>query len=176
MRSAFDKEDASANTRDINKDAIRKYIKDAPWGLGLGMGNDNIPANNKYRKLSSIPPDSEYVYIWVHTGPIGVSVFTFCMILIFAGGCYTVLFRLKNKSLVGIGAGFCCAFVAINLGGYANQVLYGFPNAITFYGGMAIVYILPFLESDWIVYEQQQLAKQEEKKRLKEEKKLAKRV
>ena len=176
MRSAFDKEDASANTRDINKDAIRKYIKDAPWGLGLGMGNDNIPANNKYRKLSSIPPDSEYVYIWVHTGPIGVSIFTFCMILIFAGGCYTVLFRLKNKSLAGIGAGFCCAFVAINLGGYANQVLYGFPNAITFFGGMAIVYILPFLESDWIVYEQQQLAKQEEKKRLKEEKKLAKRV
>ena len=176
MRSAFNKEDASANARDINKDAIRKYIQDAPWGIGLGMGNDNVPANNKYNRLSSIPPDSEYVYIWVHTGPIGVTVFSVCMFLIFAGGCYTVLFKIKNKSLAGIGAGLCCAFVAINLGGYANQVLYGFPNGVTFYGGMAIVYILPFLESEWEEYEKEQIAKIEEKKRLKLEKKLAKRV
>ena len=174
MRSAFNKDDASSNVRDINKDAIQKYIKDAPWGIGLGMGNDNIPSNNKFRKLSSIPPDSEYVYIWVHTGPIGVTIFTICMVLIFAGGCYIVLFKLRNKTLVGIGAGLCCAFVAINLGGYANQVLYGFPNGVTFFGGMAIVYILPFLE--WEEYEKMELAKIEEKKRLKLEKKLASRV
>lgn len=176
MRSAFNKDDASANVRDINKDAIRKYIKDAPWGIGLGMGGDNVPANNKYNKLSTIPPDSEYVYIWVHTGPIGVSIFTFCMVLILAGGCYTVLFKLNNKTLIGIGAGLCGAFVAINLGGYANQVLYGFPNGVTFFGGMAIVYILPFLEPEWEEYEKMQIAKNEEKKRLKIEKRLASRV
>ena len=176
MRSAFNKDDASANVRDINKDAIRKYIKDAPWGIGLGMSPDNIPANNKYNKLSSIPPDSEYVFIWVHTGPIGVSVFTFCVVLIFAGGCYVVLFRLRNKSLIGVGAGFCCAFVSINLGGYANQVLYGFPNGITFFGGMAIVYILPYLEPEWEKYEKNRLDQIEKKRLLKLEKKLASRV
>ena len=176
MRSAFNKEDASANVRDVNKAAIRGYIKDAPWGIGLGMGGDNVPANNKYRKLSTIPPDSEYVYIWIRTGPIGVSVFTFCMILIFAGGAYIVLFRLKNKSLIGIGAGFCCAFVAINLGGYANQVLYGFPNGVTFFGGMAIVYVLPYLEPEWELYEEKRIKQIKEEKRIKSEKKLAKRV
>ena len=176
MRSAFNKNDASANTRDINKDAIRKYIQDAPWGIGLGVAQENVPANNKYKKLSSIPPDSEYVYIWVHTGPIGVSVFTFCMVLIFLGGCHVVIFRLKSKSLAGIGAGICCAFVSINLGGYANQVLYGFPNGVTFFGAMAIVYILPYLEPEWEKYEEQLLAKQKEKKRLKQEKRLASRV
>ena len=98
------------------------------------------------------------------------------MILILGGGCYIVLFKLKNKSLAGIGAGLCCAFVAINLGGYANQVLYGFPNGVTFFGGMAIVYILPFLEPEWEEYEKKQIAKIEEKKRLKLEKKLASRV
>ena len=56
MRSAFNKDDASANVRDINKDAIRKYLKDAPWGIGMGMSGANIPANNKYNKLSTIPP------------------------------------------------------------------------------------------------------------------------
>ena len=176
MRSGFNKEDASANVRDINKEAIKKYIRDIPWGIGLGMDSKNVPANNKFKKLSTIPPDSEYVYIWVHTGPIGVTVFACCMFLIFIGGCQVVMFRLKNKTLIGIGAGFCCAFVSINLGGYANQVLFQYPNGLTFFGGMAIVYILPYLEPEWEEYEKRLIAQREEKKRLKLEKKLASRV
>ena len=70
----------------------------------------------------------------------------------------------------------CSAFIAIQLGAYANQVLYQYPNGLTFFGGLAIVYTLPYFEKEWIEYEQQRLAKQEEKKRLKLEKKLAKRV
>ncbi len=176
MRSAFDKKDASANVRDINKAAITKYMKDAPWGIGIGMYTDNIPTWNKFKLLSEIPPDSEYVFIWVRTGVIGVSIFALCMIIILAGGSYIVLFRLKNKSLIGIGGGLCAAFTSIQLGGYANQVIYQYPNGVTFFGGMAIVYLLPYIEREWIEYEQQRLAIQEEKKRLKLEKKLAKRV
>lgn len=176
MRSAFNKNDASANVRDVNKASIRKYLKDAPWGLGIGSTQKNIPANNVYRKLSTIPPDSEYVYIWVHTGVIGITVFIITTIIMWIGACWIVMFRLKNKSLIGVGAGLCCAFVAIQLGAYANQVLMQFPNCLTFYGGLTIVYILPYLESDWIEYEKGRLAKQEERKRLKLEKKLAKRV
>ena len=133
MRSAFNKDDASANVRDINKDAIRKYIKDAPWGIGMGMSGANIPANNKYNKLSTIPPDSEYVFIWVHTGPIGITVFLFCMAIMWIGACRIVLFKLKNRSLIGIGGGLCGAFVAIQLGAYANQVLYQYPNGLTYF-------------------------------------------
>lgn len=175
MRSAFNKDDASANVRDINKEAIRKYIQDAPWGIGLGMGY-NVPANNKYAKLATIPPDSEYVYIWIRTGPIGITIFVITTLIMLAGACYIVLFRLKSRSLMGIGAGFCCAFVAIQLGGYANQVLMQFPNCVIFYGGLSIVYILPFIEPEWIKYEDRKLAEHEEKKRLKLEKKLASRV
>lgn len=176
MRSAFNKEDASANVRDVNKAAIKKYIRDAPWGIGIGYNPSNIPANNKYNLLSNIPPDSEYVYIWVHTGIIGVSVFTFCMLLMWLGACRIVMFKLKSPSLIGIGGGLCSAFIAIQLGAYANQVLYQFPNGLTFFGGLAIVYILPYLESDWIEHEQHRIEKIEEQKRLKLEKKLAKRV
>lgn len=176
MRTAFDKKDASANVRDINKAAIAKYLKDAPWGIGIGMMSANIPANNKFKKLSDIPPDSEYVFIWVRTGPVGVTVFTCCMVMMLLGGCYVVLFRLKNPTLVGIGGGLCAAFVSIHLGGYANQILFQYPNGITFFGGMAIVYLLPYIEPEWIIYEEMRLAKIEEKKRLRLEKKLASRV
>ena len=176
MRSAFDKNDASANVRSINQEAIRKYIADAPWGLGLAAGYDNVPANNKYKKLSTIPPDSEYVYIWVHTGPIGITTFLVLTAIMFIGACWIVMFRIKNRSLMGIGAGFCSAFAAIQLGGYANQVLMQFPNALIFYGGLALVYVLPYIEPAWVEMEEKQFAEQEERKRIKLEKKLASRV
>lgn len=176
MRSAFSKSDASANTRNINQETMKKYMKEAPWGIGLGMKGTNVPANNKYNRMATIAADSEYVFIWLRTGTIGITVFVITMLIMLGGACYVVFFRLKSRSLIGIGGGLCSSFVAIQIGGYANQVLLQFPNALIFYGGLSIVYILPYLEPAWIEYENKKLSEQEEKKRLKLEKKLASRV
>ena len=177
MRTVFNKEnDKSANARSINKETIRKYMKEAPWGIGLGMNRENVPKNNKYTLMSSIPPDSHYVFVWIHTGKIGLITFIITTLLMLIGACGIVLFRLRSPSLRGIGAGFCCAFIAIHLGAYGNEVLFQFPNCLIFYGGLTIVYILPFIEKEWIEYEAKELAIQEEKARLKLEKKKASRV
>ena len=176
MRSAFNRSDASANVRDKNKETMAKYLNDAPWGIGIAIRSGDVPARNKYVILSNIAPDSEYVYIWIHTGKIGVTVFAISMFLMFIGGCWVTLFKLKNKSLIGIGGGICCAFAAMQVGGYLNQVLFQYPNGLIFFGGLAIVYVLPYLEKDWETYEQVRLIKEEEKRRLKLEKKAAKRV
>ena len=176
MRSAFNKDDASASVRASNQKAMKKYLDEAPWGIGMHIGYQNAPANNKYTYMATVPPDSEYVFIWIHTGIIGITTFLICTAIMIIGACWIVLFRLRSPSLRGIGAGFCCAMVSQQLGGYGNQVLMQFPNCLTFYGGLAIVYILPYLENDWEVYEAEQLARQEEKKRLKLEKKRAAKV
>lgn len=176
MRSAFDKNDASANVRASNQAAMKKYLAEAPWGIGMHIGYQNAPANNKYTFMATIPPDSEYVFIWIHTGIIGITVFLICTAIMILGACRIVLFRLRSPSLRGIGAGFCCAMISQQLGGYGNQVLLQFPNCLTFFGGLAIVYVLPYLEDEWIDYESEQLDIQEEKKRLKLEKKRASRV
>ncbi len=176
MRTAFDKNDASAGVRAYNQQVMKKYLKDAPWGIGIAQGYGSVPANNKYTLMSTIPADSEYVYIWIRTGAIGISLFLICTAIMLMGASWIVLFKLNSSSLRGIGAGMCCAFVAIQLGGYGNQVLMQFPNCLVFYGGLTIVYILPFIEKEWIEYENEQLAIQNEKKRLKLEKKKASRV
>lgn len=176
MRSAFNRNDASSNVRAINQEAIRKYIRDAPWGIGLGASFNNVPANNKYKKLSTIPPDSEYVFIWVHTGRIGITTFLILTAIMFLGACSVVFNKIKSRSLMGVGAGFCGAFAAIQLGGYGNQVLMQFPNCLIFYGGLAIVYILPYIEPEWVEMEEKRLAAQKERERIKLEKKLASRV
>ncbi len=176
MRSAFDKNDASTNVRKINQETMKKYMREAPWGIGLGMYGDQVPANNKYRLMSTIPADSEYVFIWLRTGVIGITTFLFLTAIMFAGACWIVFFTLKSPSLRGIGAGFCCAMVSQQLGGYGNMVLLQFPNCLVFYGGLTIVYILPHIENEWIAYENEQLAKQKEKKLLKLEKKELRRL
>ena len=176
MRTAFDKNDASAGAREYNQEVMKKYLKDAPWGIGIAQGYGSVPANNKYTLMSTIPADSEYVYIWIRTGVIGITLFLILTAVMLIGACWIVMFQLRSPSLRGIGAGFCCAFVALQLGGYGNQVLMQFPNCLTFYGGLTIVYILPYIENEWIEYEKRQLAIQEEKKRLKLEKKRASRV
>jgi len=176
MRSAFDKNDASANTRTINQRTMKKYMKEAPWGIGIGMNYSNVPANNKYTLMANIAPDSEYVFIWLRTGVIGITIFLICTAIMLIGACWIVFFTLKSPSLRGIGAGLTCAMVSQQLGAYGNQVLMQFPNGLVFYGGLTIVYVLPWIEKEWIEYENELLAKQEEKKRLKLEKKLASRV
>ncbi len=105
MRSAFDKSDASANARDINQQTMRKYMKDAPWGIGLGMFGQQVPANNKYNLMATIPTDSEYVFIWLRTGRIGITLFVITTLIMFGGACRIVFFKLKNPSLIGIGGG-----------------------------------------------------------------------
>ncbi len=176
MRTTFDRSDASANVRTINQETMKKYMKEAPWGIGLGMNYENVPANNKYAIMSVIPPDSEYVFIWLRTGKIGITLFIITMLLMLGGACWITMFKIKSPSLRGVGAGFCCAFISMQLGGYGNQVLMQFPNCLLFYGGLSIVYILPFIEKEWVEFEAKEIAIQEEKERLKLEKKKASRV
>lgn len=176
MRSAFNKNDASMGARYSNQAVMKKYLAEAPWGIGIGNNYDDVPPNNKFYRLSKIPPDSEYIYIWVHTGIVGIITFLFVNAIIILGACHIVFFRLKSKSLQGIASGLTCSFIIIQLGGYVNQVLMQFPNCLLFYGAISIVYALPSMEAEWITYEAKQLEKQKEKDRIKEEKKRASRV
>lgn len=176
MRSAFDKNDASASVRDYNKENMKKYVRDAPWGMGIGLFTNDIPAFNKYKILSQTPPDSEYVFIWVHTGKIGLTVFIITTIMMLFGACWIVLFRIRNSSLRGIGAAFCCAFIAIQLGGYGNQILMQFPNVVILYGGLSLVYVLPLIEPEFQALEDNRLQIQAERKEAKLKKKRESRV
>ncbi len=170
MRSAFDTKDASKNVRDINKEALKKYLRDAPFGMGINIDENTIPAFNKFKVVYQTPNDSTYVFFWQRTGIVGVYVFSIMNIIILVGGCLITLLRLKSKNCKGIAAGFCCAFIAIQVGGYANHILLQYPNIILFYGGMAIVYLMPAIEEDFIKFEEEKIAIQEEKRRLRLEK------
>lgn len=176
MRSAFNKNDASMGVREYNQMTMKKYMKDIPWGLGIGMESQDVPRHHKLKVLSQLAPDSEYVYIWVRTGKVGISVFVFTVLLMSLGACCYVFFKIKDPQVRGIGAGLTCAFFCIQVGGYANQVLMQFPNCFIFYCGLAIVFILPYIEDGFKAQNEKALEKQNKWKQKRLEKKRAKRV
>lgn len=176
MRSAFNKDDASKGQREINQEIMRKYLKDAPWGIGIGDRSQNVPPTHKYRVMTTIPPDSEYVFFWIHTGQIGLILLIIVNATILIGASIITMFRLKNPRLRGIAAAITCAFVSQQLGGYGNQVLFQFPNGLMFYGAMSIVFVLPRMEQRYNEWEAVKIEKEEKRKQLKLEKKRASRV
>ena len=176
MRSAFNTNDASLSVRDLNKQALKKYLQDAPFGMGINIDENRIPRFNKFKVVQDTSNDSTYVFFWQRTGIVGVYVFATMNIIILLGGCLIAFFRLKNKACRGIASGLCCGFLGIQAGGYANHILMQYPNLILFYGGMAIVYLLPAIESDYIAYEERKVTEIEEKKRLKQEKREKSRI
>lgn len=176
MRSAFNKNDASKGVREQNQDVMRQYLKDAPWGIGIGDRSQHVPPTHKYRIMTTIAPDSEYVFFWIHTGQIGLILLIIVNATILIGASIITMFRLKNPRLRGIAAAITCAFVSQQLGGYGNQVLFQFPNGLMFYGAISIVFVLPRMEQRYNEWEAVEIEQEEKRKQLKLEKKRASRV
>ena len=111
---------------------MKKYLRDAPWGIGMGIGYQNVPANNKYTFMATRSRPTQSMSLSGFTyGVIGITVSSSsALAIMLIGACWIVIFRLKKSLLRGIGAGLCCAFVSMQLGGYGNQVLMQFPNCL----------------------------------------------
>lgn len=139
-------------------------MQDAPFGLGFNIDEGNVPSNHKYKIVYQTSNDSTYVFLWQRAGIVGEILFGIVNGIILLGGVFIVFVKLRSKVCLGIASAFCCAFTAIQVGGYANHILLQYPNLILYYGGMAIVYLLPGIEKDFDSYTKWLYDKQEEKK------------
>lgn len=146
MRSAFNKEDASIEVREMNKMAMRNYIRELPLGLGAGLRSGDVPPSNKNYYLSVVAPDSTWVYVNIHYGDIGMYIFLFSFIGIIGYGGYIVFFRIRDPELRGLLAGLTSGSAAMCLAGYANQIQLQFPNCFLFFGQMMIVFLGPDID------------------------------
>lgn len=147
MRTAFNMEqDASYQVRDHNKEAISKYMSEAPLGVGLGKDIYNVPTYNRYYIVVATPPDSSLVYFWTRTGIVGVSLFCFVSFLILLECTRRVWFKIKDKELQTICAVFTAASAGWFAAGYANQIYFQYPNSLIVFGMQTIVFMAPFLD------------------------------
>lgn len=148
MRSAFNFQDKSLVVRLENQKLIRAYMKDKPFGAGLGHGGGKAKRYVPDAYLSQIPTDSWFVMVWVETGIVGLALHIAILCYIIAYGSYLVLFRIRDPQLRGT----ICALVAGVFGmaatSYGNEILGQFPNSLTVYMCQAFIFLAPRFDEE----------------------------
>lgn len=121
MRTAFrPTEDASFNVRTTNKERFAYYLKDRPFGVGVG---GVIVDEEGLMKLDEefIPTDSYYVGIWVQGGIVGLCLYLALQSILLLRCCYIIMFRIKNKQLSLILAVLASCVFGLWLNGYVGN-------------------------------------------------------
>ena len=139
MRTAFTPtEDGSFNVRRENQARLGEYLKNKPFGEGLGLsGVENQKMSNRF--TTSIPHDSWYVKIWVETSIAGITLYLGFLFLSIAHGAWIIMFRIKNKELKGVLSAFLCGVTGMLLSAYGNAFWGQYPTPIIAFTGLALV-------------------------------------
>ena len=149
MRTVFDTEDASMNVRFEHQKALKAYMSEIPFGIGLGVDAEEVPPQNKYRFVATCPPDSELVYIWIHLGKVGLIVYLVLQVIMYICACCILLFRVKNPEIRGPLTGMLCGTAGMLVASYANQIYFQFPNGPLIYTCLTLVFLAPYFDKQY---------------------------
>ncbi|MCF0195873.1 MAG: O-antigen ligase family protein [Bacteroidaceae bacterium] len=168
MRSAFNKDDASLATREVNKKAMERYLAEVPMGIGAGIQNGDIPPSNKNHFLSVIAPDSTWVYVHIRYGIIGECCFLFSFFGIIIYGSYVVLTKIKQREVVGQMAATVSGCASMFIAGYSNAIMMQFPNCLIFFGSMGMLVVAVIVDEKALKEQEEETLKmlQEEQEKM----------
>ncbi|NDU95196.1 O-antigen ligase family protein [Spirosoma terrae] len=140
MRSALTPmNDPSFILRLQNQEKMRTYLRDLPFGAGIGTTTDGGTRFSPWHWAAQIAPDSWYVQLWMETGRVGVTLYILILIGVVGIGIRRV-WQLKDPWLIKIMYGFLAEFVGLAFMGYSNPVLGQFPtNCVIFISTMLVV-------------------------------------
>lgn len=149
MRTVFDTEDASMNVRYENQRALKAYMSELPFGIGIGVNGEEVPPQNKYRFVATVAPDSELVNIWIRLGKVGLTVYLVLQVLMYICACCILLFRVKNPEIRGPLTGMLCGTAGMLVASYANQIYFQFPNGPLIYTCLTLVFLAPYFDKQY---------------------------
>ena len=139
MRTSFTpNKDASFNVRKNNQKKLASYLKNKPFGEGLGLsGVENRKVSLRF--TTTIPHDSLYVKIWVETGIVGLILYLGGFIIVIAKCAQIIMFKIKNIELRGIFTGLLCGIFGMLLSAYGNAFFGQYPTAIIVYVFLSLI-------------------------------------
>ena len=149
MRTIFDTEDASMNVRYENQKALKAYMSEIPFGIGLGVTGEEVPPQNKYRFVATVAPDSEFVNIWIRMGKVGIIFYLILQTLMYICASFILVFRVKNPEIRGPLTGMLCGTAGMLVASYANQIYFQFPNGPLIYTCLTLVFLAPYFDKQY---------------------------
>lgn len=143
MRTAFNPEDASLQTRLNNQQLIKGYLATRPFGGGLGSTGQLGQKYNPGSFLSMVPTDSWYVMIWMEGGVVGLVLHLILLFYIVGKASFLVMFRLKDAAIKRAVTAMAAGMFGIMAASYGNPVLGQMPVGILLYTSMAFMFMAP---------------------------------
>ena len=121
-------QDASFLVRLENQQKLREFLKDKPFGAGIGTSSG---AGNRFSPdyfAAQIPPDSWYVQLWIETGIVGLAIYLFMLTAIILLGLYKI-WRLKDPWLIKVMIALIAEFIGITVVSYSNPIMGQYPTS-----------------------------------------------
>lgn len=139
MRTAFSPtEDGSFNVRRDNQKKLADYLKNKPFGEGLGLsGVENQKTSMRF--TTSIPHDSFYVKLWVETGIVGFVLHMGILMTVMIRCSWILMFKVKDPELKGRLIGLLCGIFGMLLSAYGNAFWGQYPTNIIVYTGLSLI-------------------------------------
>ena len=139
MRTAFQPtKDASFIVRKENQKRLAAYLKNKPFGEGLGLsGGENRKMSIRF--TTSVPVDSWYVKLWVETGIIGAVLYLGILFITIGRGSWIVMFKIHDPELKGRLTAFLCGIFGMLASAYGNAFWGQYPTAIIAFTSLSLV-------------------------------------
>jgi hypothetical protein len=149
MRTAFDPNDASLQTRLANQRTLSVYLSTRPLGGGLGHAGKKALKSLPNTFLANIATDSWYVMIWAELGVIGLSLHLFILFYIIFKTTYLVWFRIRDPNLKMTIMALASGMFGIMVASYGNAVLGSMPTSMLIYTSMALMLNAEVLDKEY---------------------------
>lgn len=139
LRSALNPEDASFQARLNNRAALSRFLRDKPFGGGVGAAGSWGQRFSPNSWLGQFPTDGLFTRIRAETGLIGRIMYVGIWLIILARGIYFV-WNFEDPEKKYLAMAILSGYAGVILASYGNSVLTSFPISLVCYVGLAFVY------------------------------------
>lgn len=147
MRSALDPNDASLNVRKENQKKFKSYLRNRPFGGGIGTSGSWGQRFSPGTFLAETPNDSWYVKIWAEMGIVGLSLHLTILVFI-ALMALLKIWEVRDPGLKQKLLALFAGYIGIILASYGNPILGQMPTGIVIYMSWAYFFLAPDLDKE----------------------------
>lgn len=138
MRTGLDPNDPSLHTRIFNRAELTKYLKDKPFGGGIGSAGSWGKRFSPHTWLANFETDGGYTRIRAECGIIGRNLYVLIHLLLLLRGA-RLLIKMDEGKTYYFGASILSGYAGILASNYGNSTLDTIPINIICFTGMAII-------------------------------------
>jgi len=148
MRSAFAEDNPSLNVRLENRKMFAVYLKNRPFGGGVGSAGNWGMRFTPGTFLAETATDGWYIQLWAEQGIVGLTFYLIMIGYLAIKSSFLIFFRLKKPKNICIAIAFTSGFYGLMVSSYSASSLGQMPNTIIVFVAAALISLMPKWEEE----------------------------